>query len=295
MAKRLPFSDHKLLILTRNIKNVNLYLDPNIKYEIIGSGMDKLKDTIKRFKPSIAYNLAWQGIPEFSEENCLINIQSQKEIIDVLGDIQSIKRILVVGTCLEYQGYQGAVNENLIIKPKDLFPNAKQEFFIYASKKFKKLNKQLFWMRVFYAYGLGQREESLIPSLISSYLDKKSPKILNPNASQDFIYIDDVTKGLAAAVCPSVTGGIYNLGSGHLCSISKIDFFLVRHALLKLNFLSSEFSLDCPSTQSLNLGRNFWADLDKASNKLDWKPNVNISTGILEMVKSIVAKERNNG
>ena len=48
------------------------------------------------------------------------------------------------------------------------------------------------WLRLFYVYGLNQRKNTIISTIIENLLKKKKIKIKNPTAKNDYVYIDDV-------------------------------------------------------------------------------------------------------
>ena len=69
------------------------------------------------------------------------------------------------------------------------------------------------WMRVFYAYGPRQMKHA-IPAPIKAISKGETPDIRTPTARNDFVFVDDVAKGLVAVVGAAKLNGIYNLGRG---------------------------------------------------------------------------------
>ena len=75
---------------------------------------------------------------------------------------------------------------------------------------------------MFYVYGKGQRDESLIPTIINDIKLKKCPRILNLFASNDYVFIDDVVDLMNRIIQKNSPSGIYNVGSGVLTTNMKI-------------------------------------------------------------------------
>ena len=132
-----------------------------------------------------------------------------------------------------------------------------------------------FWLRLFYVYGPGQREKSLIPTIISSFAKGETPEIKNPKAANDFIFIDDVTSAFLRSIESCASGGTYNVGSGYLTSINEV-LTAVRDATLSPSRDGSE----CATQSQDNHKNGFWADTSKVNKDLDWYPQVTISEGI---------------
>ena len=66
LLSKLENTKYKILVCSRKLyKNKS-----NIKYTKQDIGK-KLNHTIRNFKPEILIHLAWQGIPDFSLNNCL--------------------------------------------------------------------------------------------------------------------------------------------------------------------------------------------------------------------------------
>ena len=73
------------------------------------------------------------------------------------------KKLIVSGSCFEYNKLTGTCYEKSICKPTDHFTRAKLELKEWLEKKCKKFKIKLAWFRIFYAYGPNQRKKSLIP------------------------------------------------------------------------------------------------------------------------------------
>tara|TARA_B100001093_G_scaffold516454_1_gene595283 strand:- start:966 stop:1799 length:834 start_codon:yes stop_codon:yes gene_type:complete len=182
-----------------------------IKYEL----GNPLPLSILKFKPQIIINTAWYGIPNFSFNYSYLNLINNIKFLKELDKLKSLKKIIVLGSCWELLDNE-SISEDI-------------QYFIWAKKSintyyniFTKLNKISYnWVRIFYVYGSGQKKSSLIPSLVEKLKKNKKVKLNNPNATQDFVYIKDVTSVIKLLISNKDTFEL-NVGSGKLVKIKYI-------------------------------------------------------------------------
>ena len=103
--------------------------------------------------------------------------------------------MLISGSCFEYKKKFGKCNETNRINLSNYFSYYKNLLNKKALLLFQDTPIILIWLRIFYVYGPNQRPNSLIPQIIKSLKEHDNlPDIKFPNNSNDFIYIDDLTK-----------------------------------------------------------------------------------------------------
>ena len=170
--------------------------------------------------------MAWYGIPNFSKNNCKKNLKNSIDFIDYISNLNSIKKVIFSGTCLEYLKKNGECSENDYLNNKNYFSTTKNKIRKYAFNKLIKKNICVIWFRIFYVYGKYQRQDSLIPSILYSIKNNKDIIVKSPNFKLDFIHISDVVKILKKAIDFNIESGIYNLGTGKTSSIIEIANFI---------------------------------------------------------------------
>lgn len=110
----------------------------------------------------------WANLPNYnSYEIHNKNYLVSKNLIDYLFK-KGLKKIYTIGTCYEYLGYTGKVNEDLKINTKLPYPFFKNKLREYLDKKYNKTKIKSSWIRMFYVYSRDQRKTSLIPQLHSN-------------------------------------------------------------------------------------------------------------------------------
>lgn len=273
--KMLQNRGHELVLLVRNVvKAIHLKNPDTFFVEGDLGNLCAVKESIRKFAPEACLHLAWEGIPDFSAENCKQNLYYSIELIDFLCRETNCKKIIVSGTCAEYGKTQGECVETEQESAASFFAWAKRALFNYASLLCAQSSIDLVWFRLFYVYGPGQRAGSLIPSLAQSFRDGKNPSIRNPFNANDYIHIEDVAEAMLLALEKTVESGIYNLGSGQATSVLDV-----------CGVVEEEISGTAGFKQSLELSKVreymcFWANTEKVKRALGWEPKHELRQGI---------------
>jgi nucleoside-diphosphate-sugar epimerase len=237
---------------------------------------DLLPEDVKNFSPEVLVHLAWDGIPDFSNARCFVNVQDQLRFFDHTAELAHLKKVIGAGTCLEYGAYQGACVESDRIEPDSYFSWAKQTLADYFRLVCLQRQMNFVWFRIFYIYGPGQRAESLIPTLIQSFKSKKDPQLKNPYASNDFIYIDDVIRAFVIAIEDTKLNGTFNLGSSTLTSVEEVAKIVAQAVGIQYDFTDQIRAIPYPSVSKASM----WADITQPARKLGWTPQIALFDGI---------------
>jgi len=169
------------------------------------------------------------------------------------------------------------------LRPKTVLGRAKKvaedlvRFFAEHS------HKRFTIVRLFNAYGPGQRPGFLIPSILEQ-VDKDSITLGDITCRRDFIYVDDVTD----AICLLISGGstrepggaaptgqldVFNIGSGVSWSpaeiVSTLAAVIGKQLLVRVD----------PSRQRTGEAAEEVADVSRLK-ALGWKPRVDLETGL---------------
>jgi nucleoside-diphosphate-sugar epimerase len=268
----------EILNLTRSFKKSKSLQIEN--YECDLSNPDTYLNKVKEFEPAVVIHLAWEGIPDFSLEMCTKNILSSISFIEIVSNLYSCKKIIVTGSCFEYNNKFGICNELDALTPKDYFTFAKKTVLSYLELECNKKNITYNWARLFYVYGPNQRKESLIPTLIETLKSNKSPDLRTPKNANDFIHVSDVADGIMKMTSNNIESGIYNLGSGISTSVTEISK-IVELALSGKDLLTNEL---IEKTIKSEKTVDFKADIQKSVKMLNWTTKISLSEGINSVI-----------
>lgn len=249
LVKKLQERGHSLKLLSCNL-----------------SETEKWKKEIEEFKPDACVHLAWEGLPDYGIEMSKKNIKYSLDLFSFLKEM-GCKTVLSVGSAFEKTN------------PEDIFPVAKKIVNFWG----KAVIENFIWARVFYVYGPGQRETSLIPYLINCAKKGEKPEIKNPLAQNDYIYIDDVAEALALLLEKSEKSGEYDIGWGKLISNQEIINIIAE----ELN--QQDWKKELADSQNNVSG--YHAEISYL--KRVWQPKINIQEGIQKMIDCCSFKNTN--
>lgn len=237
---------------------------------------------IINFDPEILIHLAWNGIPDFTKKNCNQNEKFSKKFIKETAKLKSIKKIIVAGSCFEIKYKKNSCSEKKLFDTNSNFTNAKYEIFKYLKKISEKKDKKYYWLRIFYAYGPNQKNNSIIPYIYHSLKKKNLIALKNSYNELDFINTKDIARYFVKIIECKTPAGIYNVGSGKSISIIKIFKFIKKI----LNKNNSEFFSEN------NKKTKFYSDNYKSKKIINFNPRVNIFTGIKEQLNSFNTNDK---
>lgn len=225
---------------------------------------------IQEFSPAALLHLGWSGLPDYSANTCLANVTSSTQIIR-LALAGGVRRIVGAGSCWEYGDLKGELSENMSAPSTSIFAESKACLRRLLNSVEQETGIEARWARIFYAYGAGQREGSLIPRTINAWRAGSAPKLRDSESALDFIHAEDVASGLVALTLLSGPSGVFNLGSGSATRVSDIV------ELVRLQ-IAGESNLEgikqCYGEDAT------WADIRAMQISFGWYPNISLSEGI---------------
>ena len=226
---------------------------------------------IKRFKPKIIVNLAWEGIPNYSSKMLNKNLKDQKIFLSKIKNIKSVQKIIMTGTCLEYENMSYPYKEDKKFKPHSLFPVIKLKLRKYLFDIFK--NIEVTWLILFYVYGKGQKKKSLIPYAREQIKKNKVLNIKNLNQKNDYIHVSDVISIIYKNIIKqNGDGGVFNVGTGKSTSNQEILNMLIKK--YNKNYNKMNYKNNKKDNQIIV------ANLSKIKQLYKWKPKIKLKEAI---------------
>ena len=235
-------------------------------------------DELERFKPECCIHLAWEGLPDYSFQNCCKNLFASANFFDILGRL-GCRKIFAVGSCWEYGTRTGVMKEGETGFDLNLFAAHKTALQVIGQSNCLANGCRLTWGRVFFVYGPGQRPSSLIPSCYNSLKHGVAPKITNPLAINDFIHVADVAAAIRRLVEADDAIGIYNIGSGRTFAVWEV-----------VNFVAAEMGLPAVYRAMPPSAGGMWADISRIS-LLGWQPELSLKAGIARTLNILAADQ----
>ena len=103
---------------------------------------ESYREEVKAFSPEIVVHLSWQDIPDFSLKKSQDNLNQSLEFLSFVSEIESCKKIIAAGTCLEYNKDHGKCLESELGTAKDHFTWAKHALYSWLSMTCKQKDIQ---------------------------------------------------------------------------------------------------------------------------------------------------------
>jgi UDP-glucose 4-epimerase len=235
VVRQLEQDGHTLLLLSRSQQSKNKLDGTAIVQGDLGH-MGKWQTSIAEFAPDSIFHLAWEGIPDYGPSMSMRNLQYGVNLAEFAASI-GCKKFIAIGSCWEYGAQSGMLSEDSPVHATNSFTAAKHASHIIGREIARTNGMQFIWTRLFYVYGPGQKENSLIPYLIRCAKEGMQPELKTPGAQNDFIYVGDVASALALLAARSVEHEVFNIGSGNLTSVQTIASVIGEE--LHMPFVSS--------------------------------------------------------
>ena len=247
----------------------------------LGRDGDWINETV-RFQPEWCLHLAWEGLPDYSLERCRTNLDAGLRLIGAVAR-SGVRRMVVAGTCAEYGRASGAVSEESVPIDRGFCAATKHAQLNVLEAVARDAAFSYQWARIFFVYGPGQMQGSLIPSLRASYTTGQKASIRTPDAFRDFVYVEDVASALVSLVSSDVPSGVFNVGSGQPTSVGHV-------ANLAAEYYDMPRPIKHPPVECPPGGDGFWADTHRLCAATGWRARIGIKEGVAKTLKALDGK-----
>ncbi len=232
---------------------------------------------LSEVKPEYLLHLAWDVTPGLYWQS----VANLRWVKSSLGLLQSFiesggRRLVMVGSCAEYDWQYGYCREGLTpLNPQSLYGTCKNALrqVLEATAAGKKVS--VAWGRLFSVYGPGEREERLVPTILTSLIKGEEAHCLSGHQVRDYMYVKDAAAAFTALLNSSVEGPV-NIASGKPLFLSELASaaadFTGRQDLLKISSESKDSSE--PDLLLAHTGR--------LTNEVGFKPAYSLSEGMQE-------------
>lgn len=177
----------------------------------------EFEDFMQFKKFDLLVHAAWHGLPNRDVTNNAINLDLSSLLFERFLEAGG-KAIVGIGSCLEYGTFQGPVSEEALGKDILDFGATKRAVLT----KLSQLGIPYLWLRPFYLYGQNQHSKSLFNLALSHISDEDYLWMREPFASNDFVYVDDLSRLVHLLVKRELWLSELNVGTSSL--VQNITF-----------------------------------------------------------------------
>lgn len=181
---------------------------------------DRLIDEVK---PTCLLHLAWITAPgEYWTSPLNDTWRKASEHLIESAASNGVKRVVVAGTCAEYDWSAGRCDEKTtLVAPKSPYSRSKDELRTKVESLSEQHGFGAAWARLFFLYGPGEPAGRLVPSIVNHLLQDEPAECSEGMHRRDFMYIQDAAAALVALVQSDLAGPV-NVGSGKAVAIRDI-------------------------------------------------------------------------
>jgi dTDP-6-deoxy-L-talose 4-dehydrogenase (NAD+) len=167
--------------------------------------------------------LAWGGLPNYrSLHHFEKELPLQYQFLS--GMVRSgLSGLVIAGTCFEYGMQHGKLSEEMDTHPDNPYGLAKDMLRRQLEYLRKSQPFALTWARLFYLYGEGQAENSLLPQLKRAV--EQGQSVFNMSGGEqlrDYLSVTEVAKNLVMLALRTADIGVVNISSGKPISVRKL-------------------------------------------------------------------------
>ena len=189
-----------------------------------------------------------------------------------------LKRYLHIGTCDEYGENNSPVKESYREDPITSYAFAKLASINLLIMLNKTESFPATVLRLFLVYGPHQKNDRLIPQVISGCLKKKNFPVSKGIQLRDFCYVEDVVNAIILSLTKKkALGEVFNVGSGNPVSVKFI-----------INKISNIIKQGKPEFNKIPFRKNenlkLYPSINKISRILGWKPKTNLNQGLVKTI-----------
>lgn len=214
----------------------------------------------------------------FPRDYNTVNVGGTVTLMEAARDA-SIRRVVMISSGAVYGNLDlSPYKESYIPHPHSPYAVSKLAAEYYVRTIGALAGIEAVCLRVFNAYGPGQRIPASHPPIIPNFLKQaiaNGTLVIHGDGNQtrDYVYIDDVVNGMvAAATAPDVNQMVINIGSGVETSVRE---------LAKLVFQVTENKPEELYNPRLSGGvSRMCADISLAQDKLNYVPLIPLETGL---------------
>jgi UDP-glucose 4-epimerase len=210
-------------------------------------------------------------------ESYQINLLGSLNVLEAARKAK-VKRVILASSAAVYGDREGAVREDMPLRPKSPYASSKVAMEALAQMYSSVYELDTVCLRYFNVYGPRQSPDSpyaaVIPSFIDAILGGKSPMIHGDGRqTRDFIYVRDVVQSnILASQGEGLSGKVLNISGGRAISILQLVEVLAQ-------ILPDSTP---PVFESERAGdiRESSAELDSAKQALGFRPATTLQEGL---------------
>ena len=284
LLKKLGKQGHEVFVVddlsTGDIQNM---YDSFRKLKFIQEPVSRILEHKSLEKLDGIFHLGIPSTTKFYREDHELTATAVQDFIKILelAKRENCKLVYASSSSI-YNGNTPAFYENMPVKIKDFYTESRYFMERLAQLYFDFYQTQSIGLRFFSVYGPGEKAKAGFANLVSQFLwamqKNEIPKIFGDGSqTRDFIYVDDVIRGIILAMSKPIQCDIFNLGTGQRHSLNELIYFLNQA-------LGKNIKPSYQDNPLQNYVQHTQADITKAKKELGFTAKVSLKQGIEKLI-----------
>lgn len=241
MARHLVQEGHEVYALVRDRSDMSRLHDVQESLHLVWGDLldgEAVAQAIALARPEACLHVAWYAEPGVYLRSPL-NIQYIGASLALATKLAEAgcRRMVVAGTCAEYDASYGYLSETTPTGPVTLYAASKVALQTVLAKLAEQIELSVAWARIFYIYGPRENPKRFVPDIITTMLRGEPTRTTLGEQVRDYVHVEDVASGLWA-LAQSDLDGVVNLGTGVPVTnrqiVEQVGRILNRPDLVKL-------------------------------------------------------------
>lgn len=243
------------------------------------------------FCPETVFHLGWHGVGN-RHRNDATQLEGNVQAAVGLARLSvrlGCRAFVGLGSQAEYGPHEGTLDETASTSPTTLYGAAKLAAYHLCRVTLQPTSVRFAWLRLFSCYGPKDNPEWLIPSLISTLLERRLFSLTAGQQLWDYVFVTDAVRAIARVGACDEAQGAFNLGSGTALPLRWI-VETVRDLIdpgLPLGFGEVPYRPD----QVMHLE----ADISRLRQIVGWEPQVTLADGLARTIDWLAGNRRQRG
>lgn len=210
------------------------------------------------------------------------NIASQNDDDQIFqANILDLISVLLQAKEYKFKSFVYTSSSSVKLRNQTMYSRAKKAAEEILLSVMEKYDVPICIVRPFSVTGVGEQQGHLIPTLIKAAFTGEQVNLV-PNATHDFIDVEDVTQGILSLSQHSARG-IFELGTGIKTSNKEV-LNIVEHVTekkIRVNYVDSMRSYD----------NQEWVSTNFKARGYGWLPKKTLGQSVREMVEAYVSTQ----
>lgn len=138
------------------------------------------------------------------------------------------RRIVMAGTCFEYDTSLGFLTESTRLGPRHLYSTCKRALFEIMSHLTANTASSFAWARLFFLYGPNESRGRLVPAVIDALLGGEEARVTTGEQIRDFMNVADAASAIVHILETDALSGPVNVATGQPVRVRDVVETIAR-------------------------------------------------------------------